>query len=194
MMTTEELVELKKLAQTNQYMVHGNPKTADCILTFSFGYIRTGEKILPGKSNAQIAEFIEGKLPNIPLIAQFEIADALRTRTAELVISKHRTPGKYLDSGEVAGQAFVYMKTKGWESAIIVTHPALVARNDYACTAIGIETIAPSGLERIEYDSASAQEWTRDAASWWGREEAVIDLCFQNGWIAKPKGFNDTRK
>ena len=185
-MTTEELAELKDLARANHYKIHGDPVTADCILAFSFGYIQSGEKILPGKSNIQIAEYIQHQLPSIPLIAQFEIADALQSRAVELVIREHRTPGKYLGSGEIAAQAFEYMKSKGWKSAVIVTHPALEARNDYACTALGITTIAPAGLDTIEYDEESSQPWTRTPTEWWAREEGIIDTCHKNEWLKKP--------
>ena len=183
----DELTELKELARTNTYHVHGDPKSADCILAFSFGYIKQNEKNLPGKSNQQIATFIELNLPNIPLIAQFEVADALKATKPVLRITAHRIPGKYLDSGEVAAQAHEFMKLHRWDRAFIVTHPALEARNDYICTALGMETIAPSGLDSIEFDNNSEQEWTRDAQSWWAREQGIIDLCYQNDWLKKPR-------
>lgn len=185
-MNTTELTELKNFARRNSYHVHGDPHKADCVIAFSFGFIQQEKKILPGKSNVQLARFIEQRFPGMPLIAQSEIADALQKSTAVLTITSHRTPGKYLDSGEVAAQAVEYMKTKGWTQAIIITHPALEARNDYVCVAIGMETIAPSGLDTIEYDELSAQLWTRNAKAWWTREEGVIDLCNQNGWLKKP--------
>ncbi len=185
-MTEAELIELKKLARSNTYHAHGDPQTADCVIAFSFGYVQQGEKVLPGKSNQQLASFIEERFSTIPVIAQFEIGTALQKISATYAITTHYIPGKYLDSGEVARQAHEYMVAHSWQRAIIVTHPALEARNDYACSSIGIVTIAPLGLETIEYDIFSAQSWTRNAKDWWTREEGVIDLCYKNDWLRLP--------
>jgi len=189
-MEQKELEELKKLARANKYVPHGNPANADCILGFSFGYRKINNRIVPGTSNEQLARFIETQLPSLPLILQFEISDALTTAKPDLVIREHRKKGSYLDSGEIAAQAFIYMKAKNWTTAVIVTHSAMEARNDYLCTASGITTIAPKGLGEIAYDEYSEQPWTRDTESWWKREEKVIEVCFKNGWIKKPSGLS----
>ncbi len=154
-MNQHDFLELKELDRTNKYIVHGDVKDADCILGFSFGYRKNDHGLLPGLANDKLAQFIENTLSPLPLILQFEIADVLSTLKPELVIREHREKGQYLDSREVALQALEYMKVKNWTTAIIVTHSALEARNDYLCTALGIKTIAPLGLEEIPYESQS---------------------------------------
>lgn len=185
-MNEHDFSELKALDRANRYIAHGELKDADCILGFSFGCRKEGTILVPGTANAALAQFIEKRLPRLPLVLQYEIADALTVLQPEFVIREHREKGKYLDSREVALQGIEYMKANNWTKAIVVTHSALEARNDYICTAFGITTIAPEGLEEIPYDDESAQLWTRDATSWWQREEAVLETCYQNGWLEKP--------
>ena len=186
-MTLYEFEELKKLDKENDYRAHGDVRDADFILAFSFGCRIKNGKIAPGISNEQLADFIEKELPDIPVIAQFEIAETFKARQPALAIREHREKGKYLGSDEVLNQALDYIRDKGWKKAIIVTHPAMEARNDYACTAFGLSTIAPPGLEKIAYDPQSEQEWTRNPESWWKREESVLDYAFKQGWLEKPK-------
>lgn len=180
---TYSIEDVMRHGRANTYVTHGDDNEAECVLGFSFGYIDGPSGVLPGISNTQLAEFTEKRFPNTPLILQFEIADALGARTPDLVISESRIKGEYLNSREIALQALEFMKEKGWKKVAIVTHPAMEARNDALCTKLGMITIAPTGLETIEYDPDSAQPWTRDAESWWEREEKVIEVCATNDWI-----------
>lgn len=182
-MNKADIEILREQAQTNVYMAHGDVSKADCILGFSFGYIDNNGKILPGKSNVQLASFIEHRLPPLPLIVQFEIADALEAVDPILTIREHRQAGEYLNSREIAEQALVFMQSHDWQTAIIVTHPAMEARNDAICKKLGILTVLPTGLASIEYDVKSAQPWTQDANSWWKREDKVIDTCRERNWL-----------
>lgn len=175
--------ELRAHAKENTYAVHGDIQDVDCVLGFSFGYIDTESGIRPGKSNQQLAEYINATYPTTPLILQFEINDALTSRTAEYVIHESRQPGQYLDSREIALQALEIMKNRKWNTVAVVTHPAMMARNDALCTKLGMNTVALSGLEHIDYDVDSAQPWTRDKISWWQREEKVLEIGAENGWI-----------
>lgn len=182
-MNITEITQLKQHAQHNTYIPHGDIATVDCVLGFSFGYIETSQGAKPGKSNEQLARYIELTFPNTPLILQHEIDDALQHCAAELVIREHRTKGEYLGSPEIAQQARLFMHQQGWKTAAIVTHPAMEARNDALCRKLGIITVAPPGLETIEYDLQSAQPWTRDKARWWAREDGVIDRGINEGWL-----------
>ena len=182
-MTNPELLDLKHQAQNNTYTTHGDISEADCVLGFSFGYVDDNGKILPGKSNEQLAQYIDDTFPNKPLILQFEIADAIQKQEPALVIRESRTKGEYLNSIEIAEQALIFMIKNGWKKAAIVTHPAMEARNDAICKELGMITILPPGLDSIEYDVNSVQSWTRDKESWWKREEQVIDKCYEEGWI-----------
>lgn len=182
-MNSDDVAFLKQQTEANTYVVHGNVKDADCVIGFSFGYVDAAGEVKPGKSNEQLAAYIERQFPKVPLIAQFEINKALTTFKPALVISESRKKGEYLDSREIAEQALIFMQARGWPKAIIVTHPAMEARNDALCRKLGIITITTPGLEAIEYDENSAQPWTRDKDAWWQREAGIIDLCVQKGWL-----------
>lgn len=182
-MNSPDLAILREQAKLNTYTVHGNVDDADCVIGFSFGYLGVDAYEQPGKSNRQLAAFIEEHLSALPLIVQFEINDALKAAPATHVISKSRQEGEYLNSREIAEQAFILMQKHGWHNAVIVTHPAMEARNDALCSKLGMITITPPGLESIEYDPDSAQPWTRDKESWWKREQGVIQICLDNDWI-----------
>ncbi len=183
MMDEGKLELLREHAKNNSYVPHGNIENLDCVIGFSFGYREDKGSIIPGKTNEQLARFIENTFLRTPLILQFEINDALQHRVADLVISKSRQKGEYLNSREIALQAFEFMNEKGWKSAAIVTHPAMVARNDAICHKIGIETLLPIGLDVIEYDMESVQPWTCNKDAWWEREEIVTNICLENNWI-----------
>lgn len=180
---TYSVEDIKKHGQANTYVAHGKASDADCVLGFSFGYLEGESGPLPGKSNEQLARYIENNFPTTPLILQFEISDALKTRTPDMVIQESREKGEYLNSREIALQALNFMKQNGWNKVAVVTHPAMEARNDAMCAKLGMITIAPVGLHVIEYEPESAQEWTRDQISWWVREEKIIDVGAQNNWI-----------
>ncbi len=186
-MKIQDIKELRRQAEANTYEVHGDPVVADCIIGFSFGYAENmvdGKKtVQPGKSNLQLAAFIEANFTRLPLIVQFEIADGLVVTKPALVVKEHRQAGEYLNSREIAEQALEYMRVNNWNTAVIVTHPAMEARNDAICRKLGMETITPAGLESIEYDELSVQAWTRSRAAWWKREKAVINICVVKGWI-----------
>jgi len=182
-MNKEKVITLKQQAKENEYIPHGDVSKADCVIGFSFGYRQEKERIIPGKTNEQLARFIENNFSSLPLILQFEINDALQERVTDLIIKESRQKGEYLNSREIALQALEFMEVKRWKSAVIVTHPAMEARNDAICRKLGMMTILPSGLEAIEYDMESAQPWTRNRISWWEREESVIDTCIKYDWI-----------
>lgn len=170
-------------AKENTYITHGNIADVDCVLGFSFGYVDADPVSQPGKSNEQLAEYISATYPTAPLILQREINDALLDRAADYVIRESRQPGQYLDSREIALQALEIMMNQKWNTAAIVTHPAMMARNDALCRKLGIQTVTLTGLEYIEYDPNSAQPWTRDEDAWWQREQKVIQIGAENDWI-----------
>jgi hypothetical protein len=115
-----EITKLKEQAKANIYVPRGIVGSIDCVIGFSFGYLDTADGIKPGKSNQQLADFIEAKFPDAPLLLQFEINDTLRRRDSDLIIRESHTKGGYLNSREVAEQAFEYMQKRGWETAAIL--------------------------------------------------------------------------
>ena len=169
-------------ASTGDYEVHGNELDGGCVIGFSFGFRKDGNKIIPGLSNKQLALCIKERFARLQKILQFEIADALGDSTA-IRIEKHRTPSAYLNTREVAEQALVIMKERGYKKPIIVAHPFHMPRTDAICQKLGMQTIAPHGLESVQFDQKSEQPWTRDQASWISKEATSIKRYAEQGKI-----------
>jgi hypothetical protein len=176
------LEDLKSRSASGRYEHHGAPAAADCVIGFAFGFRRRGT-VLPGLSNEDLAHFIADNFPSLPKIIQFEIADAAPALEQVFRIEKHRQEAKYLDTREVALQAFELMKRHGWEQAVIVAHPGHMPRADAVCQKIGIATIAPVGLEVVRFDPHSEQAWTRDSRSWAAHEDIAIPDSYKRGWL-----------
>lgn len=173
-----------KRATNGNYKVHGDPKHAECLIGFSFGYRELDGKTLPGLSNIDLAEFIANNYSYLPKILQFEIADALIRYTGFMHrIEKHREPGTYLNTLEVARQAKEVMDKHQWQVALLVAHPYHMPRVDAVCQKLGIKSIVPPGLECIRFDSESEQDWTRDQVSWAQKELKSITGYASKGWL-----------
>lgn len=176
------LEDLKSRAASGRYERHGAPAAADCVIGFAFGFRRAG-KVLPGLSNEDLAHFITDNSPALPKIIQFEIADAAPALEQVFRIEKHRQEAEYLDTREVALQAFALMKRHGWKQAAIVAHPGHMPRADAVCRRIGIATIAPDGLEAVRFDPHSEQAWTRNSRNWAAHEDVAITHSHERGWL-----------
>ena len=100
-----------------------------------------------------------------------------------LRIERHRARGQYLDTFEVAAQAQELMLKYGWSKPAIVAHPYHMPRVDAICLGLGMDTIAPAGLEVVRFDAKSAQPWTRDSASCADHELAAIASDHAQGWL-----------
>lgn len=175
------ITNIKKLinqASTGNYTSHGTIKDGDCVIGFSFGFRKEGNKKTPGLSNEDLARFIEKKLYNKPLILQFEINNALNLQTDQPIykIKKHRVKDQYLSTDEVALQAIEIMKKNNWKKAIIIAHPYHMPRVDAICKQLKIKTIAPKGLKSVRFDPLSSQEWTRNKHDWIKREVGSIQF------------------
>lgn len=185
------LEELMSRAKSGEYERHGTLDEADCVVGFAFGCLVDGTIVRPGLSNVGLAKFIAVSCSGLPVIAQFELADALEEvagatpNGAERVyrIERHRNKGEYLDTREVALQAQAIMRQHGWTQPAIVAHPGHMPRVDAICRMIGMNTIAPDGLEVVEFDPDSTQEWTRSAAAWGPHEVVAIPNARKRGWL-----------
>lgn len=138
-------------AMTGRYTATGSIAAADCAIAFAFGINRLDPAVAPGQSNRDLASFVVENCSQLPIIAQQEVAEMLQpTRQSSelIVISRHRASAdKYLDTREVAEQAYALMGTRGWSSAVIVAHPFHIARATAVCGRLGIQTISPAGLD-----------------------------------------------
>ena len=181
-MNIEDLITA---ACDGNYVSHGNLDEADCIIAFGFGYRLEDNKIEPGLSNTDLANFIVNLNLSIPLITQFEIKMALPENRQEGIfsITKHRIEGEYLNSLEVAEQAKIIMKDHDWEKALIVAHPHHIPRVDAICRKLGIITIVPRGLEAVRFDPESEQSWTRSQENWCAKEKLSLLFHAQKGLI-----------
>lgn len=187
-MSLLSLPEIAAQAVTGHYHVHGELKDADCVIGFSFGYRgRVDHDVTPGLSNQDLANFSLRQMASLPQVLQFEIADAYAAAGGKSVVErveKHRTPGKYLDTREVAVQAKAIMEQNGWKTAVILAHPNHVPRCDMVCRKLGIETVTIAGLRgAIEFDPLSSQKWTRDIDQWRGYEPLAIMFYGLRRWI-----------
>jgi hypothetical protein len=98
---TAPLASLLWQTWSGDYAVKGEVAEADCVIGFAFGGVRDGPVLRPGESNAELADFARRHLAHLPLILQWEVADAYGTPSRDrplFRIDRHRRPGKYLDT------------------------------------------------------------------------------------------------
>jgi hypothetical protein len=172
------MLRLFSQAWSGAYRVEGEIDAADCLIAFSFGGIRRHRrKIQPGCSNADLARYVRENFPCLPKILQGEIADAygaeaLTSRVWR--IDRHRRPGKYLDTYEVAVQARRIMQQQSWETAVVLAQAHHLPRATAVCRKLGVHTVVPAGLERVPFCPNSFQKWTRNRLRWFRREVGAI--------------------
>jgi uncharacterized SAM-binding protein YcdF (DUF218 family) len=172
-------------ALTGRYVVHGGTRDADCVVAFSFGQRRAYDgQVDPGEVNLYLANEVTRLGGQRPVIAQFEIDDALRRqggREADVrVASGNRA---FLDTREVAADAATAMSQNGWRCALVIAQAHHVPRADSTLRAAGVETVTPDGL-RSAWDRRSRQPWTRGPVAWALREPAAIMYYLLRGWLA----------
>ena len=166
----------------------GEIKDADVIIAQSFGFRFDGTKLSPGLSNEEIARRVWGAALEykLPMILQWEVADALPTRLKESVLEvvrKHRTEGEYLDTEEVLFQTKKIMDENNWKKAVIYAHPLHIWRVKKQAEKVGIEVIIPQWLDSIPFDPKSEQWWTRNKFVWKLREAPARVFLLLKGKI-----------
>jgi cytosine/adenosine deaminase-related metal-dependent hydrolase len=131
-----------------------------------------------------MVRFIDDRHLSLPFILQWEIASALSGSSSPTwSIDRHASHGLYLDTREVARQAWEIMRAQGYTTALLVAHPHHVARADAVCETLGMRTVVPDGLTSIDFDPDSAQRWTRSQPKWSVRETLAIAYYETVGWI-----------
>lgn len=177
-----ETLRVKQQALSGEYQPHGELSNGHCAIGFAFGHRVVDGRIEPGLSNKDLSTFIKKSEIKLPLILQFQIADALDALGGVDVpvfrIEKHRKQGEYLDTVEVADQALAIMQAHRWTNDILITHPHHMPRVDAIFNKRGIEqsvsSIVPMGLRGIRFDILSAQERTRSREAWAYQEPITI--------------------
>lgn len=176
-------------AWTGNYGSVGKIGQADCLLGFSFGYRGKGTGITPGLSNQDLANTTLLHFANLPKIMQFEIAEAYCAAGAPdckavVRISKHRRPGKYLDTYEVACQAQELMKQHGYKRPALLAHPNHLPRAEAVCRRLGIECVVTDAMKgAVEFDPQSTQKWTRSLEQWRGYEPLAMTYYRLKDWL-----------
>jgi len=152
-------------------------KDAQIIIALSFGQGRSGT---PGASNEALARVVASldEKYNLPIVAQWEIADCIPERMAsplDLVVRNHRQAGEYLDTVEVLVQAKEHCQNSGFTKVVIVAHPDHLPRAMAMAQKLGLETVA-ADTKKVPYDPDSVQEWTRSRQSFLAWNELALRL------------------
>jgi hypothetical protein len=172
-------------AISGRYVSHGSTRDADCVVAFSFGQRRAHDgSIDPGEVNRYLADEISRLDGQRPVIAQFEINDALKQHRgfeADVCVTSRNRP--YLDTREVAAAAAAAMSENGWRRALVIAQAHHVPRADSTMLAMGVETVTPPGLRSV-WDRQSSQTWTRGPVAWAVREPGAVMYYLLRGWLA----------
>lgn len=158
-------------------------KNMGAIIAFSFGGKNSEEY---GESNKFLASKIIPQFNTCPelfqsceVIAQWEIANQLHNCNLKTI---HPSPKKYLDTYEVARQAYVICKNRNINQVFVVAHPDHALRCKWTLEKLGLSVgiIDTSGCP---YDSSSNQIWTRSRALFIPREILARLMYLVKGYI-----------
>jgi hypothetical protein len=149
--------------------------------------------IVPGLSNVSLAGVVHhrftNRFPGVPVIAEYEVADALIGVFGEKVDYRVGEPHTFVGTHELCRQAARYITEQGLlghGSVALVAHPYHMPRADamlQACLPEGEETAIPGGIVNVPWDRESSHFQTRGAASWILREEVVMRVAASRGWL-----------
>jgi hypothetical protein len=177
---------LLRQAFSGRYVCRGEVAEADCAIGFAFGAVLDGPAVRPGASNVALARFAREHLAHLPLILQGEIADAYGQPPAGrwlFRIDRHRRPGKYLDTYEVAVQSQEIMGRYGWRKAVLLAQGHHMPRAAQVCRRLGLYAIVPPGLDRVPFCPGSCQWWTRGRWGWFVREGCAMFYYRRRQWM-----------
>lgn len=144
----------------------------DSLLVFAFGNrIGPNGELFPGPVNEELARITQSLAVkhDVPVFAQWEIADILIAEGASRVVSVTPDIGSdgtiiYLSTDGVARKAIRLAAEMGVHlgRAGVLGHVDHVERCRRTADKAGMETVVlPDDLMPSFYDSASGQEWTR---------------------------------
>lgn len=153
----------------------------DCLVGFSFGLRgNTG-----GPVNEMLAQEIMKKTAKgVPLILQWEIAEYVDPQKADVakVIRKHRVEGEYLDTYEVAIQAYEVMEQNGWKTYLLAAHSDHAFRCAKVMEMLGARL---SGIIEVDcYDILSSQLWTKHSLLFRPYDRLAFFIYKKRGWAA----------
>jgi len=166
------------------------------IVGFSFGQGLDGT---PGGTNMALAwqaHRLRKARPDVPLILQWEIADAMNETygvLADLVVRPK--PGIYLDTTDVAVAAYHELVRRGLGGVpvALVAHPDHALRCSLSLLQLGVKSLwAPMrgapivdlGVDEYFYDNMSTQPWTRSREVYRAHELAVRPKAEASGVLS----------
>ncbi|MBI4094203.1 MAG: hypothetical protein HY436_00135 [Candidatus Liptonbacteria bacterium] len=132
------------------------------IVAFSFGGSGNPEfrECKPGPANIALGEIVDAFRLQSPK-KEIVIQDYLKwcVHGADLVIMKHREPGKFLGSEEVADQAAEYLKERGVTRVILVAHHFLHWRKCKKLLEVHGFLVEVAKTGRVPFDPNSDGWW-----------------------------------
>ena len=130
------------------------------IVAFSFGLSEEE----PNEANRALAELVQDISSEIHcvVVAQWEIAKALRTTPAQCVVMHHSIAGKYLDSEEVMAQAAKLFRERGITEVLPIAQPFLHLAK---CKTL----VRKSGFTLVPYHPPHGIPFPKDSKQWWTR-------------------------
>ena len=151
----------------------------DCLIGFSFG-LRGN---MGGPVNEKLAKYIMSMMRGRPLILQWEIAEYIDPQKAVIakVIKNHRVEGKYLDTYEVAVQAYEVMKQNGWKEYELAAHSAHAFRCAKVMEKLGAHLSCAITID--DYDILSSQIWTKHPLLFHPYNRLALFIYERRGWI-----------
>lgn len=170
-------------AATGRYRTEGELEDADCILAFSFGYQVKDDKVLPGPPNEALAKYITELEIDVPIIAQFEIDDALGKIAQKRIETDWLSdPENYLDSHQVLLKAVEFMAVHHLKRPLLVAQRHHMPRTQALVRRHGLKPIVLEGLPDT-WDHDNKQSWIHGHAQWMLREESAILFYRLKGYI-----------
>lgn len=170
-------------AMSGRYKLSGSRGDADCIIAFSFGYQIDGDEVKPGPPNEALADYIEQLEMDVPIIAQFEVDDALGKKAQKRIETDWLgDPENYLDSHQVLLEAVRFMGRHKLKRPLLVAHRHHMPRLHALVLHHGFKPIVLPDLPDV-WDPENEQTWIHGHPQWIAREEPAILFYRLKGYI-----------
>jgi hypothetical protein len=170
-------------AMTGMYQSLGSRAETDCVLVPSFGFQRTANGILPGRTNEYLASQAALLAVGRPILAQAEVYDALVDMGAAQQVYKIAARDKgYFDTRAFLLECMPVLTAHCYRLPLIIAHPHHLPRTQATAHALGLDISCPGGLQAV-WDKTSEQAWTRSVYTWMPREVVTIYTYARRKWL-----------
>lgn len=149
------------------YEPRGDVSSADVVIGHSFGI---GEDGQPGATNIALADFINERYAQLPVLAHASIAVALDVKPVKMLEGDlTNARGKGLGTRGELLLARDYMEQEGLHSALLVGQAFHIGRVAWQACMLNMDISIPEDLPTV-FDPRSQQWWTRSQGLWILRE------------------------